>query len=108
MQGAPEEEKGTDGLPVPPYSIYNIGNSKPENRMEFVRILLKEVVRSGVLLPDFDIGKYIELVPMQPGDVPVTYVDTNRLEQDYEFRPKTDLRTGLRSFAEWYREYHRI
>lgn len=108
MQGAPEEEKGTDGLPVPPYRIYNIGNSNPENLMDFVRILSEELVRSGVLFTDFDIEEYMELVPMQPGDVPVTYADTRRLERDYGFRPKTDLRTGLRAFAEWYREYHRI
>ena len=105
MRGAPEKAGGKDGLPIPPYSIYNIGNSKPENLMDFVHILSEELIRAEVLPPGFDIEEYMELVPMQPGDVPVTYADTGKLERDYGFRPKTDLRTGLRAFAEWYRVY---
>lgn len=106
MQGAPEKTTGTDGLPIPPYSIYNIGNSNPENLMDFIHILSEELIRAGVLPPGFNVEEHMELVSMQPGDVPVTYADTGKLEQDYGFRPKTDLRTGLRAFAEWYREYY--
>lgn len=108
MKGAPEKRKGDDGLPVPPYSIYNIGNSNPENLMDFVQILSEELVGAEVLPANFDIEEHMELVPMQPGDVPVTYADTGKLERDYGFRPKTDLRSGLRAFAEWYREYNKI
>lgn len=106
MQGAPERAAGPDGLPVPPYGIYNIGNSNPENLMDFVHILSEELVRAGVLSYDFQMEEHMELVPMQPGDVPVTYADTGRLERDYGFRPRTGLREGLRAFAEWYREYY--
>lgn len=106
MQGAPERTDGPDGLPMPPYAIYNIGNSNPENLMDFVHILSEELIGAGVLPPDFDIGEHMELAPMQPGDVPVTYADTGRLEQDYGFQPETNLRTGLRAFAEWYKEYY--
>lgn len=106
MKGAPERAAGADGLPVPPYGIYNIGNSNPENLMDFVHILAEELVRAGVLPADFEIDEHMELAPMQPGDVPVTYADTGRLERDYGFRPQTDLRTGLRAFAEWHREYY--
>ncbi|RKJ43720.1 NAD-dependent epimerase/dehydratase family protein [bacterium 1XD8-76] len=108
MGGAPGKREGADGLPIPPYSIYNIGNSTPENLMDFVHILSEELVRTGVLPVGFNIEEHMELVPMQPGDVPVTYADTGKLEQDYGFKPETDLRSGLRSFAEWYREYYRI
>ena len=107
MQGAPKKGNGTDGLPIPPYSIYNIGNSDPENLMDFVHILAEELVRAEVLSSDFDIEAHMELVPMQPGDVPFTYADTSKLERDYGFRPKTDLRSGLRVFAEWYKEYYK-
>ena len=105
---APERTDGRDGLPIPPYSIYNIGNSSPENLMDFVNILSEELIRAGVLPDDFNIEEHMELVPMQPGDVPVTYADISKLERDYGFKPKTDLRTGLQGFAEWYREYYRI
>lgn len=108
LRGAPEKTDGQDGLPVPPYGIYNIGNSTPENLMDFVQILSEELIGAGILPSDFDIEKHMELVPMQPGDVPVTYADTGRLERDYGFRPGTDLRTGLRAFAEWYKEYYVI
>lgn len=106
MQGAPEKERGADGLPIPPYSIYNIGNSNPENLMDFVHILSEELIRAEVLPPDFNTREYLEFVPMQPGDVPVTYADTRKLEADYGFKPETDLRTGLRAFAEWFKDYH--
>lgn len=106
MQGAPERKEGTDGLPVPPYSIYNIGNSNPENLLDFVQILSEELVRAGVLPEDYDFEAHKELVPMQPGDVPMTYADTSALEQDFEFKPNTDLRTGLRRFAQWYKEFY--
>ena len=108
MEGAPERTAGEDGLPIPPYSIYNIGNSTPENLMDFVHILSEELTRAEILPPDFEIEQHMELVPMQPGDVPVTYADTGKLAKDYGFQPKTDLRSGLRAFAEWYREYYRI
>lgn len=106
MQGAPERAAGPDGLPVPPYGIYNIGNSNPENLMDFVHILSEELVRAGMLPAGFQMEEHMELVPMQPGDVPVTYADTERLEREYGFRPRTSLREGLRAFAEWYREYY--
>lgn len=107
MGGPPEKSTGEDGLPVPPYSIYNIGNSRPENLMDFVRILSEELVLAGVLPRSFDFESHKELVPMQPGDVPVTYADTNKLETDFDFSPSTGLRTGLRAFAEWYKEYYK-
>lgn len=108
MQGAPERKIGEDGLPVPPYAVYNIGNSQPENLLDFVDILQQELIRAGVLPADYDFEAHKELVPMQPGDVPVTYADTSALERDFGFKPSTDLRTGLRRFAEWYKDFYRI
>ena len=105
---APEMKNGDDGLPIPPYRIYNIGNSKPENLLDFVTTLQEELVRVGILPSDYDFGLHRELVPMQPGDVPVTYADTAALEADTGFKPNTPLREGLRRFAEWYRDYYRI
>ena len=102
MRGAPQKRRGADGLPEPPYAVYNIGNSSPENLLDFVRILQEELVRAGVLPEDYDFESHRELVAMQPGDVPVTYADTSALERDYGFRPSTPLREGLRRFAEWY------
>ena len=107
MQHAPEKQMGEDGLPIPPYKVYNIGNSAPENLLDFVTILQEELVRAGVLPADYDFEAHKQLVPMQPGDVPVTYADTTPLEQDFGFRPNTPLREGLRRFAEWYAEYYR-
>lgn len=106
MQHAPEKRTGEDGLPVPPYTIYNIGNNQPENLLDFVTILQEELIRAGVLPPDYDFEAHKELVPMQPGDVPVTYADTTPLEQDFGFKPSTPLREGLRKFAEWYKKYY--
>ena len=106
MQGAPERKEGEDGLPLPPYAVYNIGNSRPENLLEFVDILQQELIRAGVLPENFDFDAHKKLVPMQPGDVAVTYADTAALEQDYGFRPNTALRDGLRKYAEWYREFY--
>ena len=106
MQKAPERSIGDDGLPVPPYAVYNIGNSNPENLLEFVDILQQELVRAGVLPADYDFEAHKELVPMQPGDVPVTYADTSALERDFGFKPSTSLRDGLRAFAEWYAGYY--
>ena len=106
MCNAPEKKKGDDGLPVPPYRVYNIGNSSPENLLDFVEILSEELVRAGVLPPDYDFEAHKRLVPMQPGDVPVTYADTEPLERDLGFKPSTPLRQGLRAFAEWYREFY--
>lgn len=106
MQKAPEKSVGEDGLPVPPYALYNIGGGRPESLMEFVRVLSEELVRAGVLPEDYDFDAHMKLVPMQPGDVPVTYADTTALERDFGYRPQTDLRTGLRKFAEWYKEYY--
>lgn len=106
VQGAPERKTGEDGLPVPPYSIYNIGNSNPENLLDFVQILSEELVRAGVLSAEYDFEAHKELVPMQAGDVPVTYADTSTLETDFGFKPDTDLRTGLRRFAQWYKEFY--
>ena len=106
MQHAPEKSLGEDGLPVPPYKVYNIGNSNPENLLDFVTILQEELVRAGVLPSDYDFDSHKELVPMQPGDVPVTYADTTPLENDFGFRPDTPLRDGLRRFAEWYSGYY--
>lgn len=102
MKKAPEKKTGEDGLPVPPYALYNIGNSNPENLLDFVTILQEELVRAGVLPADYDFEAHKKLVPMQPGDVPVTFADTSDLERDFGFKPNTDLRTGLRKFAEWY------
>lgn len=107
MQGAPERKKGEDGLPVPPYAVYNIGGGQPENLLDFVQILQEELVRAGVLPADFDFEGHKELVPMQPGDVPVTYADATALERDYGFTPKITLREGLRRFAEWYAEFYK-
>lgn len=106
MQGAPEKGNGEDGLPIPPYAVYNIGNSHPENLLEFVDILQQELVRAGVLPEDYDFESHKKLVPMQPGDVPVTYADTSDLERDFGFKPSTSLREGLRKFAEWYKEFY--
>ena len=106
MQHAPERATGEDGLPVPPYRVYNIGNNHPENLLDFVRILQEELVIAGVLPTDYDFAAHRELVPMQPGDVPVTYADTAPLERDFGFKPSTPLREGLRRFARWYKEYY--
>ena len=108
MQGAPMRTKGEDGLPVPPYAVYNIGGGQPENLMDFVTILSEELVRAKVLPQDFDFEAHRELVAMQPGDVPVTYADSEGLERDYGFTPKIDLRTGLRAFAQWYHAYYQV
>ena len=106
MNRAPEKKNGEDGLPIPPYAIYNIGNSNPENLLDFVQILSEELVRVGVLPEDYDFESHKELVAMQPGDVPVTYADTSALERDFGFKPHTPLRDGLRKFAEWYKEFY--
>ena len=106
MGRAPERKMGEDGLPVPPYALYNIGNNNPENLMEFVKILSEELVEAGVLPSDYDFDSHMELVPMQPGDVPVTYADTTPLERDFGFKPDTSLRDGLRKFAQWYKEFY--
>lgn len=106
MKKPPEKKNGEDGLPIPPYAIYNIGNSNPENLLDFVQILSEELVRAGVLPTDYDFESHKELVPMQPGDVPVTYADTSALERDFGFKPHTPLRAGLRKFAEWYKEFY--
>ena len=107
MQHAPEKQTGEDGLPVPPYAVYNIGNNSPENLLDFVQILQEELVRAGVLPQDYDFEAHKELVAMQPGDVPVTYADTSALEADFGFKPSTSLRQGLRAFAEWYKNYYK-
>lgn len=106
MHGAPKKQTGEDGLPIPPYAIYNIGNSSPENLLDFVDILQQELIRAGVLPQDYDFDTHKELVPMQPGDVPVTFADTSALERDFGFKPSTTLREGLRRFAEWYKEFY--
>ena len=106
MQHAPEKQDGEDGLPLPPYAVYNIGNSSPENLLDFVDILQQELIVAGVLPEDYDFEAHKELVPMQPGDVPVTYADTSALERDFGFRPNTPLREGLRKFAKWYKEFY--
>ena len=108
MQGAPEKQTGEDGLPVPPYAVYNIGNSNPENLLDFVQILSEELVSAGVLPADYDFEAHKQLVPMQPGDVPVTYADTAPLERDFGFKPGTPLRVGLRRFARWYKEFYKV
>ena len=106
MQGAPSKQQGDDGLPLPPYAVYNIGNSSPENLLTFVDILQQELIRAQVLPADYDFEAHKKLVPMQPGDVPVTFADTSALERDYGFKPSTSLRDGLRAFAEWYHRYY--
>lgn len=108
MQGAPERKNGEDGLPVPPYAVYNIGNQNPENLLDFVDILQQELIAAGVLPNDYDFEAHKQLVPMQPGDVPVTYADTTPLERDYGYKPSTELRTGLRNFARWYKDFYKI
>lgn len=108
MQGAPERKNGEDGLPLPPYAVYNIGNQNPENLLDFVDILQQELINSGVLPADYDFESHKKLVPMQPGDVPITYADTEPLERDYGFKPSTPLREGLRKFAQWYKEFYKV
>ena len=108
MKKAPARKTGEDGLPVPPYAVYNIGNNQPENLLDFVTILQEELVLAGVLPEDYDFDAHKELVPMQPGDVPVTYADTSALERDFGFKPSTSLREGLRNFARWYKKYYNI
>ena len=108
MQGAPERKNGEDGLPIPPYAVYNIGNQNPENLLDFVDILQQELIRAGVLPEDYDFEGHKELVAMQPGDVPITYADTEPLERDYGFKPSTSLREGLRKFARWYKEFYEV
>lgn len=106
MKGAPEKATGEDGLPIPPYAVYNIGNSNPENLLDFVDILQQELIRADVLPADYDFDSHKKLVPMQPGDVPVTFADTEPLERDYGFKPNTSLKDGLRKFAEWYKVFY--
>ena len=108
MQGAPERKNGEDGLPLPPYAIYNIGNQNPENLLDFVDILQQELINAGVLPADYNFESHKKLVPMQPGDVPITYADTEPLERDYGFKPSTPLREGLRKFAQWYKEFYKV
>lgn len=108
MKCAPEKKNGEDGLPIPPYRVYNIGNNHPENLLDFVTILQEELIRAGILPADYDFEAHKKLVPMQAGDVPVTYADTSALENDFGFKPSTDLRTGLRRFAEWYKDFYKI
>ena len=107
MQDAPEKKNGEDGLPIPPYAVYNIGGGQPENLLDFVATLQEELVRAKVLPEDYDFKAHRELVGMQPGDVPVTYADSAALERDYGFRPEINIRTGLRAFAEWYKDYYK-
>ena len=106
MARAPMRSTGEDGLPVPPYALYNIGNNSPENLLDFVDILQKELVGSGMLPSDYDFESHKELVPMQPGDVPVTYADTSALERDFGFRPSTPLKEGIAKFVRWYKDYY--
>ena len=106
MQNAPEKVNGEDDLPLPPYRVYNIGNNNPENLLDFVQILSEELVRAGVLPQEFDFEAHKKLVPMQAGDVPITYADTSALERDFGFKPSTSLREGLRRFAEWYHDFY--
>ena len=108
MQGAPDKKLGEDGLPIPPYAVYNIGNQNPENLLDFVDILQQELIDAGVLSRDYDFKAHKKLVPMQPGDVPITYADTTPLEKDFGFKPSTPLRTGLRNFAKWYKEFYKV
>ena len=105
MQGAPEKVNGEDGLPLPPYAIYNIGGGTPENLLDYISSLQEELVRAGILPNDYDFEAHRELVGMQPGDVPVTYADSKKLEEDYDFRPEIGIKEGLREFAEWYQDY---
>ena len=107
MKKAPDKKNGEDSLPIPPYAVYNIGNQNPENLLDFVQILSEELVRAEVLPEDYDFEAHKELVPMQPGDVPVTYADTSALERDFGYKPSTSLREGLRKFAEWYADFYR-
>ena len=106
MNNAPEKKTGEDGLPIPPYAVYNIGNNNPENLLDFVQILSEELINAGVLPKDYDFEAHKELVPMQPGDVPITYADTSALERDFGFKPSTSLREGLRAFAKWYKKFY--
>ena len=108
MDKAPEKKNGEDGLPIPPYAVYNIGNNNPENLLDFVQILSEELVRAGVLPSDYDFESHKELVAMQPGDVPITFADTTALERDFGFKPSTTLRDGLRAFAEWYKKFYKV
>lgn len=108
MQGAPEKKNGEDGLPIPPYAVYNIGGGTPENLLDYINTLQEELVRAGVLPEDFDFEAHKKLVGMQPGDVPVTYADSTALERDFGFTPKIGIREGLRKFAQWYKEYYQI
>lgn len=108
MQGAPDKKLGEDGLPIPPYAVYNIGNQNPENLLDFVDILQQELIDAGVLPKDYDFEAHKKLVPMQAGDVPITYADTTPLEKDFGFKPSTPLRTGLRNFAKWYKEFYKV
>ena len=108
MQGAPDKKLGEDGLPIPPYAVYNIGNQNPENLLDFVDILQQELIDAGVLPKDYDFKAHKKLVPMQPGDVPITYADTTPLEKDFGFKPSTPLRMGLRNFAKWYKEFYKV
>ena len=106
MQGAPKKATGEDGLPLPPYAVYNIGGGQPESLLDFVVVLQEELVRAGVLPEDYDFEAHKQLAPMQPGDVPATYADSTALERDYGFRPRIGIREGLRKFAQWYKEYY--
>ena len=108
MKGAPDKKLGEDGLPIPPYAVYNIGNQNPENLLDFVDILQQELIDAGVLPKDYDFEAHKKLVPMQAGDVPITYADTTPLEKDFGFKPSTPLRTGLRNFAKWYKEFYKV
>ena len=108
MDKAPLKKNGEDGLPIPSYAVYNIGNNNPENLLDFVQILSEELVRAGVLPSDYDFESHKELVAMQPGDVPITYADTSALERDFGFKPSTTLRDGLRAFAEWYKKFYKV
>ena len=106
MQRAPKMRSGKDGLPIPPYAIYNIGGGQPENLLDFITVLQEELIRAGILPEDYDFEAHKELVPMQAGDVPITYADSTALEKDYGFRPRVGIREGLRAFAEWYRDFY--
>ena len=108
MDKAPLKKNGEDGLPIPPYAVYNIGNNNPENLLDFVQILSEELVRAGVLPSDYDFESHKELVAMQPGDVPIKYADTSALERDFGFKPSTTLRDCLRAFAEWYKKFYKV
>ena len=108
MQGAPDRKKGDDGLPIPPYALYNIGGGQPISLLDFVRTLYEELVRAGVLSEDYDLDSHLDLVGMQAGDIPMTYADSALLEHDYDFMPRTGIREGLRVFARWYADYHGV